>query len=235
MYDVNTLFTSTLFTIKNTSHIIYHTSHIIYQKMFAYVKGKLVSLEATNAIIEATGVGYEMRISVNTYTKVQAQVSEKADENVQLFTYLQVLENAHNLFGFAEISEKRLFLDLISVSGIGPNTAIIMLSSLSPAEIQRAIASEDVKTVQSIKGIGAKTAQRAILELKDKMKKYGIPDENGKTSNAPSYRSNKDEALNALLTLGFVKAVAEKNIEMVLKLRGNDLSVENIIKETLKM
>ncbi len=215
--------------------------------MFAYIKGKLVSLEATNAIIEATGVGYEMRISVNTYTRVQAKVAEntaanatasavaKADENVQLFTYLQVLENAHNLFGFAEISEKRLFLDLISVSGIGPNTAIIMLSSLSPAEIQRAIASEDVKTVQSIKGIGAKTAQRAILELKDKMKKYGIPDENGKTSNAPSYRSNKDEALNALLTLGFVKAVAEKNIEMVLKLRGNDLSVENIIKETLKM
>ena len=207
--------------------------------MFAYIKGKLVSLEATNAVIEATGVGYEMRISVNTYTKVQAKVAEntasKADESIQLFTYLQVLENAHNLFGFAEISEKRLFLDLISVSGIGPNTAIIMLSSLSPAEIQRAIASEDVKTVQSIKGIGAKTAQRAILELKDKMKKYGIPDENGKTSNAPSYRSNKDEALNALLTLGFVKAVAEKNIEMVLKLRGNDLSVENIIKETLKM
>ncbi len=209
--------------------------------MFAYIKGKLVSLEATNAIIEATGVGYEMRISVNTYTKVQTKVAENTatnattDENVQLFTYLQVLENAHNLFGFAEISEKRLFLDLISVSGIGPNTAIIMLSSLSPAEIQRAIASEDVKTVQSIKGIGAKTAQRAILELKDKMKKYGIPDENGKTSNAPSYRSNKDEALNALLTLGFVKAVAEKNIEIVLKLRGNDLSVENIIKETLKM
>ena len=207
--------------------------------MFAYIKGKLVSLEATNAVIEATGVGYEMRISVNTYTKIQVKVAEniatKADENIQLFTYLQVLENAHNLFGFSEISEKKLFLDLISVSGIGPNTAIIMLSSLSPAEIQRAIASEDVKTVQSIKGIGAKTAQRAILELKDKMKKYGIPDENGKTSTSPSYRSNKDEALNALITLGFVKAVAEKNIEIVLKLRGNDLSVENIIKETLKM
>ncbi len=211
--------------------------------MFAYIKGKLISLEATNAIIEATGVGYEMRISVNTYTRVQAKVLEntlvsavsKVEEDVQLFTYLQVLENAHNLFGFAEISEKKLFLDLISVSGIGPNTAIIMLSSLSPAEIQRAIANEDVKTVQSIKGIGAKTAQRAILELKDKMKKYGITDETGKTSTSPSYRSNRDEALNALLTLGFVKTVAEKNIEIVLKLRGNDLSVENIIKETLKM
>jgi len=195
--------------------------------MFAYIKGKLTHKEATHAILETMGVGYHIKISLHTYSMLQS-----VGEEVLLHTYLQIQENAHNLFGFAETSEKKLFLELISVSGVGPNTALVMLSSVSPIEIQEAIVSEDVKMLQGVKGIGAKTAQRVILELKDKIKKDFMMSEN---KAVPTYRSVKDEAITALVVLGIAKNVAEKNVEAIIKLKGGDVSIEEVIKLALKM
>lgn len=199
--------------------------------MFAYISGKLAQLEATQAIIDVGGVGYQIRISLHTFALLQ-QASQGL---VKLFTYLQIQENAHNLFGFAESSERKLFLELISVSGIGAGTAMVMLSSLSPLEIQQAIAQEEVKTIQSIKGIGQKTAQRAILELSDKMRKE-LALTGGSTGQVPHYRGVREEALLALTTLGLPKASAEKNIEIILKQQqGEALSLEELIKQALKI
>lgn len=199
--------------------------------MYAYIKGKLAQKEATNVIIETGGVGYFIKISLHTYSLLQSN-----QEQVLLHTYLQIQENAHNLFGFSEISEKKLFLELISVSGVGPNTALVMLSSASPAEIQEAIVSEDVKTLQAMKGIGAKTAQRVILELKDKIKKELGATGDGKITGAtPAYRLVRDEAIRALEVLGLAKNVAEKNVEAIIKLKGGDMTVEEVIKYALKM
>ncbi len=199
--------------------------------MFAYISGKLAQLEATQAIIDVGGVGYQIRISLHTFALLQ-QASQGL---VKLFTYLQIQENAHNLFGFAESSERKLFLELISVSGIGAGTAMVMLSSLSPLEIQQAIAQEEVKTIQSIKGIGQKTAQRVILELSDKMRKE-LALTGSSTGQVPHYRGVREEALLALTTLGLPKASAEKNIEIILKQQqGEALSLEELIKQALKM
>jgi holliday junction DNA helicase RuvA len=199
--------------------------------MFAYIQGKLVHREATHAIVDVQGVGYFIKISLNTYSFLQQQNTEL----VRLHTYLQIQENAHNLFGFAELVEKKVFMELISVSGIGANTAIVMLSSLSPAEIQQAIVSEDVKTIQSIKGIGTKTAQRVILELKDKMRKGLSASDYENLTSVPTYRSVRDEALQALVVLGVQKNIAEKNIDATFKKLGNDINLEELIKSTLKM
>ncbi|MEM9980872.1 MAG: Holliday junction branch migration protein RuvA [Bacteroidota bacterium] len=199
--------------------------------MYAYIEGNLVVLEATHAVVDVGGVAYHIRISLFTYSKLTREQRKTA----KLYTYLQVQENAHHLFGFAEEAEKELFLALIGVSGIGANTAIVMLSSLSPEEIQQAIVGEEVKTIQSIKGIGTKTAQRVILELKDKLKKIVIVTENANATTIPHYRSVKEEALLALTTLGFPKNVAEKNIETVFKKQGSDIDLENLIKQALKL
>lgn len=198
--------------------------------MFAYIKGILTQKEATHAIIETAGVGYHIKISLNTYSMLKS-----VGEEALLHTYLQIQENAHNLFGFSETSEKKLFLELISVSGVGPNTAIVMLSSVSPMEIQEAIVNEDVKMLQGVKGIGAKTAQRVILELKDKIKKDFMITEGKITGNVPNYRSVKEEAITALVVLGIAKNVAEKNVEGIIKLKGGDVSIEEVIKLALKM
>jgi Holliday junction DNA helicase RuvA len=196
--------------------------------MIAYIEGELTQKEPTHAIIEAAGIGYYIRISLNTYSFIKG-ISGKC----KLYTHLQIKEDAHSLFGFSDIIEKKVFQELISVSGIGPGTAMVMLSSMNALEVQQAIASEDLKTIQSIKGIGAKTAQRVILELKDKMKKDILVVDN----QSPTYIHNtkRNEALSALVTLGVAKNVAEKNLEMIVKKEGENLSLEQLIKLALKM
>ena len=152
-----------------------------------------------------------------------------------LLTFLHIKEDGHTLYGFKEESEKKLFLNLISISGVGPNTGLMILSSLSTEELEQAIIQGDDKTIQNVKGVGAKTAQRIILELKDKVRKDSLLD----NSIAPQgfmRQSNKtrEEALQALITLGFPKAAAEKNIATVLKKTGNEISLEDLIKASLK-
>jgi Holliday junction DNA helicase RuvA len=191
--------------------------------MITHLKGKLVEKNPTHIVIECAGVGYFVNISLHTFSKIGDS------ESIQLYTHLQVKEDSHTLFGFSEKSEREIFRLLLSVSGIGSSTARTMLSSLSPVQIRDAIATGDVPTIQGIKGIGAKTAQRVILDLKDKVLKVYDIDE----LSAPSNNTNKDEALSALEVLGFVRKQAEKVVDKVI---GQDpgLSVENIIKLALK-
>jgi holliday junction DNA helicase RuvA len=197
--------------------------------MIAYIKGKLVIKDPTFVIIDVGGIGYHIRISLQTYSALNL-----ADESVKLHTHLSIKEDSHTLFGFFDIEEKELFIDLISVSGIGPGTAMVMLSSLSAAEIKHALATEDVKTIQSIKGIGTKTAARAIIELKDKLKKdHLIGSGTNTTNNMPTY-ALKNDALNALTTMGIARAVAEKSIEAIIKKEGFGISLENLIKLALR-
>ncbi|PCJ98068.1 MAG: Holliday junction branch migration protein RuvA [Flavobacteriaceae bacterium] len=191
--------------------------------MITHLKGKLVEKNPTYVVIECSGVGYFVNISLHTLSKIGD------NENIQLFTHLQIKEDAHTLFGFSEKSEREIFRLLLSVSGIGSSIARTMLSSLSPAQIRNAIAAGDVPTIQSIKGIGAKTAQRVILDLKDKILKIYDIDE---VSSSPS-NTNKDEALSALEVLGFVRRQSEKAVDKVLS-QDSTLSVEDIIKLALK-
>lgn len=196
--------------------------------MYAYISGKLHYKEATYAIIETNGIGYHINISLQTYTSI------KNEEQCKLFTYLHVREDILALYGFHTIAEKNVFLSLISVSGVGANTALVILSSLSADELRQAILKEDAKTIQQIKGIGAKSAQRIILELKDKIAKtIGDQDITDIMSTSP-HTIVKEEALTALVTLGIAKATAEKTIEKILKTEGTDLSLEDIIKRALK-
>lgn len=196
--------------------------------MIAYIDGKLTFKDPTYVIIDIGGLGYHIKISLQTYAVL------KEGERCRLHTFLHIKEDAHTLYGFAESAEKRLFLDLISVSGIGPNTAVMMLSSLSYAEIQNAIISEDLRTIQSIKGIGSKTAQRVLLELKDKIKKGMFAGGEMPNIAAVSNNSIRNEALSALITLGIPKNVAEKSIDTILKTEGTTLSLEQLIKKALK-
>ncbi len=191
--------------------------------MIHHLKGKLVEKNPTYVIIECGGVGYFVNISLHTFSKIADE------ENIILYTHLQVKEDSHTLFGFAEKSEREIFRLLLSVSGIGSSTARTMLSSLTPAQIRDAIAGGDVPTIQSVKGIGAKTAQRVILDLKDKVLKVYDIDEVSISSN----NTNKDEALSALEVLGFPRRQAEKVVDKVLQ-QDASLSVENIIKLALK-
>ncbi|MCU0444870.1 MAG: Holliday junction branch migration protein RuvA [Microscillaceae bacterium] len=200
--------------------------------MIAYIEGKLVHKEPAYVILDVGGLGYQIRISLHTYSQLPS------GEKCKLHTYLQIREDAHTLYGFLETREKNLFLDLISISGIGANTAMMMLSSLTTTEIKQAIVSENVKVIQNIKGIGAKTAQRVILELKDKLKKETSETEYALASSTNTATAGgglaKSEALLALTTLGIPKAVAEKNLETIIKKYGADLSVEDLIKYALK-
>ncbi len=191
--------------------------------MITHLKGKLVEKTPTYVVVECSGVGYFVNISLHTFSKIGD------DENIQLFTHLQIKEDAHTLFGFSEKSEREIFRLLLSVSGIGSSIARTMLSSLSPAQIRNAIAIGDAPTIQGIKGIGAKTAQRVILDLKDKILKIYDIDE---VSSSPN-NTNKDEALSALEVLGFVRKQAEKAVDKVLS-QNSALSVEDIIKLALK-
>lgn len=191
--------------------------------MYDYISGKLVFKCPTYVVIDAGGVGYHLNISLNTYSAL-------ADEHCKLHTWLHVKEDAHTLYGFSDEGERRLFLHLISVSGIGPGTGRMILSSITPAEIQAAIVKGDVPLIQRIKGIGPKTAQRVILELQDKLKKEG-PDS---LTSVPQNNTAREEALSALVMLGFGKNVAEKAIDQLLRSGNENLAVEQIIKIALK-
>jgi Holliday junction DNA helicase RuvA len=192
--------------------------------MYAYIDGKLVFKCPTYVVIDAGGVGYQINISLNTYSSLQDS------ERCKLYTWLHVKEDGHTLYGFYDEGERRLFLHLISVSGIGPNTGRMILSSITPAEIQIAIVKGDVPLIQRIKGIGPKSAQRMILELQDKLKKEG-PDS---LISMPSHNTANEEALSALMMLGFSKSVAEKTLDSIIKSGNGDLTVEQLIKTALK-
>jgi Holliday junction DNA helicase RuvA len=190
--------------------------------MIAHLNGKLIEKNPTNIIVECNGVGYFVNISLNTFSALGS------NEAVKIYTKMIVREDAHLLYGFATTDERSMFEHLISVSGIGPSTGMIMLSSLTPEEVANAIQTEDVRTIQSIKGIGAKTAQRVIIDLKDKVVKMNFSNENIFTQN----NTNRFDALTALISLGFDKKLAEKAIDKVSQM---DDSVEKIIKEALKI
>jgi Holliday junction DNA helicase RuvA len=190
--------------------------------MIAHLNGRLVEKSPTHVIVECGGVGYFVKISLNTFSRLGA------DENIKIFTQLQVREDAHTLYGFHSEKEREMFNHLISVSGIGANTGILMLSALTPDEIAAGIVGEDVALIQSIKGIGAKTAQRVIVDLKDKVAKADFGTENVLFVN----NTNQNDALTALLSLGFDKNRAEKALK---KIATDDQSVEELIKQALKV
>ncbi|MFK7923545.1 MAG: Holliday junction branch migration protein RuvA [Bacteroidia bacterium] len=197
--------------------------------MIAYVEGKIAQIEATHAIIDVGGIGYQIRISVNTYSRI------KDKERVKLHTFFQVREDAQTLYGFDEVKEKSLFEQLISISGVGGNTAMVILSSISATDLIISIRSGDVMALKQVKGIGAKTAGRIILELKDKIGAVGDGDERSSSaSSSGNIGTNKAEAMAALLQLGLNKADAGKRIDKVLKANGTDISVEQIIKLALR-
>lgn len=191
--------------------------------MIAHIQGKITEKTPTDLVIDCGGVGYHINISLHTYSLLPQT------ESIKLFTYLQVKEDAHTLFGFVEKSEREIFKMLLSVSGIGASIARTMLSSLDPKQVIQAIAMGDVGTIQSIKGIGTKTAQRAILDLKDKVLKLYDLDEVSILQN----NTNKDEALSALEVLGFNKKLAEKVVDKIVA-QDSDATVESIIKQALK-
>ena len=191
--------------------------------MIAHIQGKLVEKTPTEVVIDCNGVGYHINISLHTYSLLP-----NADF-VKLFTHLMVKEDSHSLYGFVEKSEREIFKMLLSVSGIGAGIARTMLSSLEPKQIIQALASGDVATIQSIKGIGGKTAQRAILDLKDKVLKiYDLDEVSMSQSN-----TNRDEALSALEVLGFVRKASEKIVDKVIS-QNPDATIEVIIKQALK-
>ena len=190
--------------------------------MITHLEGKLVEKNPTDVVIDCNGVGYHINISLHTFS----QIPDK--EHIKLHTYLQVKEDSHTLFGFFDKTERNLFRKLISVSGIGASTARTMLSSLNPEEIQRAILSENVSTIQSVKGIGLKTAQRVIIELRDKV---SLINENEDMNTGVS-NSKREEALSALEVLGYSRKQTTKVVD---KLVGevSEISVEEIIKSAL--
>ena len=194
--------------------------------MIAYLKGRLIHKEPTHVIIDVNGIGYQAFISLNTFSEI------KDREEIRLATHLHVREDAHILYGFASEAEKAMFLNLISVNGVGPNTAMMVLSSLAPSELQAAILREDAATLQAVKGIGGKTAQRLILELKDKLRKR-LGDEPS-TLGGSVNNTLRQEALTALMTLGIGRVPAEKSIETVLRKSGNTISLEDLVKQALK-
>ncbi len=191
--------------------------------MITHIEGRLVEKNPTDVVIDCKGIGYSIHISLHTYSELPDS------ENVRLYTHLLVREDSHTLYGFSTMVEREIFRLLISVSGVGASTARTMLSSLSPDQVKEAIAYNDIATIQSVKGIGSKTAQRVILDLKDKiLKVYGIDE----VSTTPS-NTNKNEALSALETLGFTRKQAERVCDQIIE-NDPDATVETIIKQALK-
>ena len=195
--------------------------------MIEHIKGRLIEKTPTYAIIETGGIGYYVNTSLNTYSKIPDK------EACSLYIHFSVREDAQTLYGFYEKEERDLFRNLISASGIGPSTAQVLLSSLSPDEAVQAILSADVATIQKVKGIGSKTAQRIILDLKDKISKGSLGATEGINALNSSNKSHQD-ALSALLMLGFGKAATEKVLDKVVKDSGQDISVEQLIKAALQ-
>lgn len=191
--------------------------------MIAQIKGKLIEKTPTYVVIDCNGVGYQLNISLNTFSKIGNE------ENCLLFAHYVVREDAHLLYGFKEKSERELFRQLISVSGVGSSTAIMILSSLSPDETKAAIVSGNVNTLKGVKGIGLKTAERIIIDLRDKVGKS----EGNELFSMGSNNTIKEEALSALVMLGFSKMPAEKALTKIMTETPN-LTVEELIKRTLK-
>jgi len=194
--------------------------------MITFLEGDFIVKEPTHLVINVMGIGYEVKISLNTFSSVKNLSKGKIQ------THFHVKEDAHTLYGFFHESEKKRFQDLISINGVGPSTALMILSSLEPEELQSAIAAENVGMIQKVKGVGAKTAQRIILELKDKMKKEGLIDSSLEFK-ASIDNTLKVEALSALTTLGISKPAAEKTVNAILK-ENADLTLEQLIKLALK-
>ena len=191
--------------------------------MITHLKGKIVEKSPTNVVIEVNGIGYWVNISLTTFSQIPD------NENIKLYTHLQIKEDSHSLYGFYSKKEREIFRLLISVSGIGTSTARTMLSSLDPQQVVEAISSNNVSIVQSVKGIGSKTAQRLIIELRDKILKIYDLDETYVNSN----NTTREEALSALEVLGVNKKSSERLVDNIIK-ENQDISVEEIIKETLK-
>jgi len=193
--------------------------------MYAFIEGTIESLNPAFTILNCKGIGYEVSISLNTYSHIKGMTE------CRLLTHLVVREDAHILFGFAGEDERVLFRHLISVSGVGANTARLIFSSLSPAEVSEAIVNGKVAVLQKVKGIGGKTAQRIIIDLKDKLvKDTGIKEFLGQTHN-----TGREEALSALTLLGFNKSLAEKTIDKIILDEGSSIPVEQLIKKALKV
>lgn len=193
--------------------------------MIAYIKGKLTVKTPVYLVVESGGIGYQVFISLNTYGQLQDK------DEALVHTYLHITEAAHTLYGFADELEKQVFSHLISVSGIGPATARLALSSMVPSEVQKAIMQGNIVQLQKIKGVGAKSAQRIVLELKDKMIKAV---DGAEHLSVPQGNTNKDEALSALIALGFQRNQAEKAVSKVMAAEGDAAAVEQIIKLALK-
>lgn len=191
--------------------------------MIHHLKGRLIEKNPTDVVIDCNGMGYAVHISLYTYARLHES------ESIHLYTHLQVKEDSHTLYGFADKVEREVFRQLISVSGVGASTARTMLSSLEPRQIMEAIASEDVTTLKGVKGIGAKTAQRVILDLKDKIIKLFGMDE----VSSISHNTSREEALSALETLGYTRKQSEKVVDRIVKAEP-DATVETLIKLSLK-
>lgn len=192
--------------------------------MYSYIKGRLVEVSPAIAVVETGGIGYSINISVNTYTTI------KESEACKLLIYLHVREDVMELYGFATEQEKTLFKQLITVNGVGVNTARVVLSTLSPEELVNAILSDDVLTLKKVKGIGPKAAQRIILDLKDKLVKSDLQSE----IIPSSHNTVRDEALSGLAVLGFPRNSAAKIVDKVIAKEGDSISVEVLIKQALK-
>ncbi len=192
--------------------------------MLEYITGKVSELTPTYLIVENNGIGYFVKISLNCYSKIGES------KELKIFIHEVIREDTYDLYGFTEKEEREIYRKLISVSGVGPNTALVMISSLSTSEIITAISTGDVNTIKSVKGIGLKTAQRVIVDLKDKIgnmsENIDLFDNKGNTI--------KDESLSALIMLGFNKKQAEKAIDKIVK-EGKEADVEGVIKATLKL
>jgi len=193
--------------------------------MYEYIKGRLVEKNPAYAVIDCNGIAYYLNISVYTYSRLQDQ------ESCMLFTHLIVREDAHMLFGFADHMERDLFRHLISVSGVGVSTARIILSSLNPQEATQAIVDGNAPVLQRIKGIGSKTAERIIIDLKNKLSRNLLPSE----KSGILHNTGKEEALSALAILGFPKVLAEKVLNKIIETEGTGLSVEQLIKQALRL
>lgn len=193
--------------------------------MIASLTGNFLVKTPSFVHINVHGVGYEVQISLNTYSKIQ-DIKEGT-----LFTHLQIKEDSHTLFGFSELTEKELFIQLISVNGVGASTARIMLSSMQPAELRSAIASGNTGALEKIKGIGRKSAERIILELREKMVKAGVES----TSSGFKYNTLDNDALNALMALGIQKNVAENALKKAKNTSPEDNNLESLIKKSLQL
>ncbi len=196
--------------------------------MIAFLQGNFVQLTPAKLIVEVGGVGYEVNISLNTYEAISKK------EKGLLHTYLHITENAQVLFGFFDQQEKELFLQLISVSGVGASTARMMLSGMQPEEIIRAIVQGDARQLEQIKGIGKKSAERLVLELRDKLSKINMSNNPAGGFALANKNTPHQDAVQALVSLGIQKAVAEKAVDKIIQSEGAALSLEALIKAALK-